>query len=538
MDRFTTDVIQASLLAIAEEMFAVLKRTAMSPIIYEVLDAGVAVTDSKGRLACTGVGIPSFVGVLDKSVKALMEVIPRETIQPGDVYCTNDPYQGGVTHSSDVVLMVPVFYGESLIAWTANIAHWSDIGGAVPGSLPIDALDIFCEGIRLPLIRLLREGEDTSGVFSIIQVNSRLPEMVLGDLWAGISAARRGAFRLSELAGRYGIDQFNSAIEDAFEIEEQRVLLGLSRLHKGTYSIDVIRDDGVKQSVTITIESKKLVIDLLDSPDQHIGPYNTSRDSAVIAGQMLLKIITTPASPANDGSFRPLEVRTRKGSCFDPIFPAAQGYYFEVRMSLFDMLLRCLAKGMPDRFPAGHFGSICGTVISGFHPDHGRRFTLVEPQMGGWGAFRGRDGTDAMFSLTHGDTYRCPAEICEARYGIDVERVALNTMPGGSGQWRGGRGLSVDYRFRSQAELAIGYSKARVPPWGLAGGADGSVNFVEVEKKSGACSRYSSVSGIVLDAGDLVRIRTGSGGGWGRPHDRRESAISDDKRNGLLSIST
>ena len=171
MDRFTTDVIQASLLAIAEEMFAVLKRTAMSPIIYEVLDAGVAITDSKGRLASSGAGIPSFIGVLDKSIKALLEVTPIETMRPGDVYCTNDPYQGGVTHSSDVVLMVPVFHGETLIAWTANIAHWSDIGGAVPGSLPIDAMDIFSEGLRLPLIRLLREGEDTSGVFSIIPVS-------------------------------------------------------------------------------------------------------------------------------------------------------------------------------------------------------------------------------------------------------------------------------------------------------------------------------------------------------------------------------
>ena len=202
-------------------------------------------------------------------------------------------------------------------------------------------------------------------------------------------------------------------------------------------------------------------------------------------------------------------------------------------MSLFDMLLRCLAKGMPDKFPAGHFGSICGTVISGLHPDHGRRFTLVEPQMGGWGASKGRDGTDAMFSLTHGDTYRCPAEICEARYGIDVERVSLNTMPGGSGQWRGGRGVSVDYRLRSKAELAIGYSKARVPPWGLAGGADGSLNFVEVEKRSGACSRYSSVSGIVLDPGDLIRIRTGSGGGWGCPQDRSASAANSDHQNGF-----
>jgi len=531
--RFTITVIQSSLLAIAEEMFAVLKRTAMSPIIYEVLDAGVAITDADGRLACSGAGIPSFVGVLDKTVKALIDNTELGNIHPGDVFCTNDPYQGGVTHSSDVILIVPVFAQDKLIAWTANIAHWSDIGGATPGSLPTDAKDIFCEGLRIPMIKIIQAGKEIEGVFSIIQTNSRLPDVILGDLWAGIAAARRGAIRVSELVNRYGADIFQTAIEDSFHIEESRVKSALSKLENDTYQLKSILDDGSTHLISVTIRDEMLLVDLTKAPDQHEGPYNTSRDSATIACQMLLKVITTPTSPANDGSFRALKVLTRKGSCYDPIAPAAQGYYFEVRMSLFDMLLQCLAEGMPNLFPAGHFASICGTVISGTHPDHGRQFTMVEPQMGGWGASLGQDGVDAMFSLTHGDTYRCPAEISEARYGIDVDRVALNATPGGEGQWRGGRGLEITYRMRGTGQLSVGYSRSVVPPWGLAGGGSGSVNFVEVHKVSGDAIRYSSKSGILLDKGDIIKIRTGSGGGWGSKKLRHQSAIDSDLKDGI-----
>ena len=533
MDLFTIDVIQASLKAIANEMFAVLKRTAMSPIIYEVLDSGVAITDNRGRLACSGAGIPSFIGVLDKAVKALIEDIPGEEIQPGDVFCTNDPYRGGVTHSSDVILMVPVFSDDQIIAWTSNIAHWSDIGGSVAGSLSTEAKDIFSEGLRLPLIRLLRDDEDLSGIFDIIKVNSRLPETTMGDLWAGISSARRGAIRIQELVSRYGVDLFNKAINDSFDVEQKRVISGLAKLRHGSYKLRAKRDDGEDLPVEISIEADKLRINLEDAPDQDDGPYNTSRDSAIIAGQMLLKIITTPGSSANDGSFRALEVLTRKGSCFDPISPAAQGYYFEVRMTLFDLLLRCLAEGMPDKFPAGHFGSICSTVVSGLHPDHGRRYTLVEPQMGGWGASKGQDGIDAMFSLTHGDTYRCPAEITESRYGLFVEQIALNPSPGGGGTWRGGRGLSVDYRLRAKAELSIGFSKSVIAPWGLKDGENGSFNYVEIERRNSGSSRYSSQSGISCLSGDLIKIRTGSGGGWGASANRRQEAKKTDKKNEL-----
>ena len=195
-DPFTIEIIQNSLQATANEMFVAFKKTAMSSIIYEVLDMGTGICDAHGEIASSGAGIPAFVGVLDKAVKAILKRHPPETLQPGDVFATNDPYYGGVTHLNDIVIAMPVFVGGRLIAWTANIAHNSDVGGMAPGSLTGDATEIFQEGLRLPAIKIIKAGAPIESVFQILKVNSRMPDVLEGDVWAGISAARIGARRL------------------------------------------------------------------------------------------------------------------------------------------------------------------------------------------------------------------------------------------------------------------------------------------------------------------------------------------------------
>ena len=201
-DPVTLSVIQSALTAAADEMFAVLRKTAMSPIIYEVLDVGTGITDAQGRLVCSGAGIPTFVGVLDKAVQRILTLHPADTIRHGDMFITNDPYYGGVTHLSDVVLALPVFAQDALIGWSASIAHWNDIGGMTPGSMSTKATEIFQEGLRLPAIRLFDAGEAVTPVFEIIAANSRLPDFARGDLWAQIAACRRAATRMQALATR------------------------------------------------------------------------------------------------------------------------------------------------------------------------------------------------------------------------------------------------------------------------------------------------------------------------------------------------
>ena len=514
-DSVTITVIQNGLVAAADEMFAVLRKTAMSPIIYEILDVGTGITDAKGGLVSSGAGIPTFVGVLDKAVQRILECEGHTNIRDGDMFITNDPYYGGVTHLNDVVIAQPVFAEDELVAWSASIAHWNDVGGLTPGSMATTAQEIFQEGLRLPAVRLLQEDKPVASVFDIIMANTRLPAYAQGDLWAQVAASRRATERIKGLVATYGLAMFHAAVTDAYEEGRQRSLAGLADLPVGLHSIEAEQDDGALWRATITIKTDRFIIDLRDNPKQLAAPYNTSRDGAVIAGQMIFKALCDPTLFANVGTFTPLEVLTEPGTVFHATGSAPHGYYFETRIRLYDLLWHCLAKEFPDRLPAGHFGSICGTVIVGEHPDTGRKYSLVEPQMGGWGATATQDGLHAMYSASHGETFNCPTEICETRYGLDVKWRKLGGAGYGAGRQRGGRGLVTSYRLRSPAVLSAGYSRNRLPVWGLQGGAPGGTNSLVVQRVAGPVEEYAFVSGLELNKGDEVHITTAAGGGWG-----------------------
>lgn len=537
VDPITQEIIQNSMQATADEMFAAMRKTAMSSIIYEVLDMGTGILDGKGQLICSGAGIPGFIGVLDKAAKLLVDKFsePGE-ISPGDVFATNDPYYGGVTHLNDIVVAMPVFCDDQLIAWTANIAHNSDVGGMAPGSLTGDATEIFQEGLRLPAIKIISKGQPIASVMDIITVNSRMPDVLQGDLWAAIASVRIGAKRLQELAKKYSVKSFCDSTQAFLEYGEKSSLSELKKLPKGRFELNEEQDDGKIFNVVIDISDKKLTIDLRDNPDQVESPINTSRDGVMIAAQMIFKSITDPYSPTNEGSFRPIELLTRKGSIFDAAEPAAVGFYYETELRVYDLLWRCLAPHMPDVLTSGHFGSVCGTFIGGTHPDTGRQYTIIEPQLGGWGASSYRDGNSAMFCGFHGETYNCPAEINEARNGLIIDRMELNTGPGGEGQYNGGRGITLDYRIRADNSfLTVGYTRSKFPPWSLEGGEEGSSNYVDVIRKDGDSERYSFVSGLEVNQDDVIRIVTGNGGGLGDPKMRDRAAVAEDIRNELIS---
>ena len=540
LDIFTRDIIQNSLQAIADEMFAAMRKAAMSPVIYEVLDMGTGITDTHGDIASSGAGIPAFVGVLDKAVKQiLLHHTGPDDIQDGDVFICNDPHSGAVTHLNDVVLAMPVFADGRRVAWTANIAHWNDVGGMVPGSLSTQATDIFQEGLRLCSVKLISRGQPIRSVLQILRANTRMPDFMEGDLWAGVAAVRSGALRLRELTAKYCTDLFLMAMQDFMDLGEKVSRKALMELPNASLFLEEPQDDGSLFKVTVHIHDHTLTIDLRDNPDQCAGPTNLSRDGAVVAAQMVFKALTAPQGITNGGTFRPLTVLTRPGSLFDAQSPAAEGFYFENLIRVHDLILRCLAQRFPNRLPAGNFASVCATIIGGRHPDTGRVFTLVEPEIGGWGAEPGRDGNNAVYSGLHGETYNCPVEVCEARYGLYVERMALNDEPGGHGQFRGGRGICIDYRVRADGSfLTCGYTRSVVPPWGLQEGLDGTPNYVEVLRGDQPPQRYAMASAVPLNAGDLVRVRTGAGGGYGPPAARDPAAVRNDLKNGYLDEQT
>ncbi|HEY0339560.1 MAG TPA: hydantoinase B/oxoprolinase family protein, partial [Steroidobacteraceae bacterium] len=248
------------------------------------------------------------------------------------------------------------------------------------------------------------------------------------------------------------------------------------------------------------------------------------------------KNIADPYGVANGGTFRPIRMLTTPGTVFEPREPAAMGVYYEVGMRLYDMMWRCLAPHLGERLPSGHFASICGTLISGMHPDTGQRFTIIEPEVGGWGGSSQADGNNAMFSAIHGETYNCPAEVAEARYGLYVDRHSLSEEPGGAGRFRGGNGVVLEYRVRSDGcSLTASYSRNKFPPWSSQGGREGSPNRIEVIRADGRKENHAVVSGLRLNRDDVIRIITANGGGYGDPLERAPAAIANDVRDGYIT---
>jgi N-methylhydantoinase B len=534
---FTSEIIQNSLQAIAAEMFDAMRMTAMSPVIYEVLDLGTGILNARGEMASSGAGIPVLVGVVDKAVRRIVEMYPQPgDIEVGDVFITNDPAYGGVTHLNDIALAMPVFASGEIVAWTANSAHWNDVGGMVPGSMAVNATEIFQEGLRLPAVKLISRGQMIDPVLRIIKANSRMPDFAEGDLWAGIAAVRGGERRLQEVIAKYGRPAFLQALEESMDMAERVSLQAIARLPKGRFTLEEPQDDGSTYRVAIEIGENSMTVDLRENPDSVAGPGNICRDATEIAAQMVFKSLTDSASAANGGTFRPLKVLTRPGSLFDALTPAAEGFYFETLIRVHDLILQCLARNCPEYVCAGTFSSNCVIFIGGLHPGSQRPFTLVEPELGGWGATADRDGNNAIFSGIHGDTFNCPVEVAETRYGVRVDCLKLNPDTAGAGKYRGGRGVILEYRvLEDGGSLTCGFSRSKVPPWPLEGGSAGSPNFVELVRKDGAVSRHAFDSNITLERDDVVRIVTGNGAGHGDPRARSRDLVALDVRDGFLS---
>jgi len=537
IDPITVEIIQSSLQAACDEMFIAMRKTAMSSIIYEVLDFGTAVTDSNGNIAASGAGIPAFIAMCDKAVQAVLNKFDDKEIKPGDIFATNDPYNGGVTHLNDVIVVMPVFSGKKRIAWTANIAHWPDLGGMAPGGISADATEIFQEGLQLPVIKMFNQGKPIQSVIDIIISNSRVPQYTKGDMWAAIASIRVGEKRIRDIAEKYGRETFEKSVELFMEYGEKSSLDALKKLKNGTYYGEDILDNGEKIQVKVTITNKEFIVDLRNNPKQDSGPNNASYDGTVVSAQMAFKGVTSSDFICNAGTFRPLKVICDEGSMFNPTRPAAQGIYYETDIRSYDLIWKTISHLNPDKSTAGSFASICGTFMGGTHPDTNEPFIIIEPQIGGWGASAGGDGMSANFSAFHGDTFNTPAEIHEARHGLYVDQMRLNNQEGGEGKYNGGKGIIMDYRVRSKnAWVSVAYTRSKTLPWSLKNGREGSANYIEVIRKNKKIEKYSVVTGLGLQPGDIVRIYTGNGGGFGDPKSRDKKLIENDLLNEYITI--
>ena len=541
-DYFTYEVIRSALVALGDEMFSALKRAAMSPIIYETLDFAVGATDARGQLICQGNGGTGFLGTLDAAVGY---VIARYQggIEPGDVFITNDPYEGGGTHLSDVTLVLPVFFGGELIAFVANKAHWTEVGGKSPGSFTSDATEIYQEGLQFPNIRLFSKGAINEPLVDLIRANVRLPDQSLGDMWAQIAGLRVGERRLLDLFGRYGRETMLGAIEHLLDYGERMSRRALKGLPKGTFEAeDEIDDDGFGNGpfavrVKVTITDDEFVADYTGSHPQVNGPINTPATG--------LRSRVRAIYPGDHHARHPDQRRHVPAAPHR--LPAAHGVHR--RAADADLVLlrerRVLPRpGVEGARPA-HPAPAAGRALPLDLRHHHQRPTPrdrpalrpVRAARSAAGAPAGtRDGLNGQFSHSNGETFNIPIEITEARYGLRVDRYGFHTNDGGEGQWRGGRGVLLEYRvLGEEAFLTINFSRNRNPPWALAGGRIGSGNYAEIVRADGSVERFSVAARRRLARGEVARLVTSSGGGFGDPRARPRERVVQDVKDGYIT---
>lgn len=545
IDQFTLDIIKDSLYAIGEEMFISIARTSKSPVIYETLDFASALTDSKGNLLTQGDGVTGFIGLLSTMVKETVNKFSTKgNLEEGDIIIINDPYSGGGSHLSDVGVVMPIFYDGKIVAYSANKAHWTEVGGKDPGSWTVDSTEIFQEGLQFPCIKLFEKGKINQPLVDLIKANVRFPDLSIGDMWAQVAGLKTGEKRFTELCDKYGKEIVVSAIERMLKTSEEISRNEVRKIPDGVYEAsDFIDDDGLSDEpleikVKVTIDGDRFICDFSGSHEQVLGPINVAYAGILSAVRTVFLAATNPSQDVNDGVFAPLEIIVEEGSILNAKRPAAVSTYWETMVAGEDLVWKALAPILPNRLSAGHMQSVCGFVIAGKHPDTNEPYIAVGPSPGGWGAGKGKDGESGQFCIGDGETYNIPVEVIETRYGLHVEEYKLLADGAGAGQYRGGTGVVRTYKQLNDGGYFTGtFGRFKYLPWGLNDGKEGSRNMFEILKADGSISGpYGKYARHPLCKGDSIRMTTATGGGYGNPLLRPTNNVIMDVKNEFVSI--
>lgn len=542
IDPVTLDIVKDSLIAVSNEVFYAFARTSMSPIIYETLDYASGIADMNGNLLTQGNGACGFIGLISPMIQETLHKFGRENMKPGDVFIINDPYMGGGTHLSDIGMVMPVFYGDEVIAFVGNKAHWSDVGGMAAGSFTTDSQDVYQEGLRFPAVKLMDGGTICQPLVDMIKANVRFPDTSEGDMWGQIASLRTGYKRITELCDKYTVEIVK---ESMVRLLEQGALVSykkLKELTNGTWEMEEYMDDDgygnlVKIRVKITITDDEFIADFTGSSPQVASPINTGYSSLCAGVKVIYMSILGPELAVNDGVFKPMRIIAEDGSVLRCHAPAPTSCYFESMIYSADVVWKALAPVFPESLGAGHMLSVCSVVLAGTRQGDGEPFLIVEPTGGGWGANRGKDGEVGQFCVGDGETYNVPVEMAESRYGIMIDEYNLHTDGTGAGEYRGGSGAVRAYRAMTDGQLfTASFGRNKFPAWGAAGGKDGSYNYFEFHRADGTVEGpMGIVARKVLNKGDVAYMVTCTGGGYGDPFKREPVKVAWDVKNGYIT---
>jgi N-methylhydantoinase B len=551
LDPITIQVIRNALKAAAAEMQTTLVKTAHNPLIYEVQDFGVAMTNHRGELIAEGSGLPGFLGCLPPTIQSGLKTLSPENFAEGDVLLANEPYDTG-THTSDTAVYMPIFHSGRLVAFSSIMAHWADIGGITPGGWCPDSTNVHQEGLLFSHNKLYNAcpepgrgaGMLNTELYRFILKNVRYPDLVEGDLNAMIAACRTGARRYQALCDRYGADVMQAAMDMVFDQSEQRMRREIAAIPDGVYTAETWMDhDGVeinrprKMKVTVTVKGDEILMDWAGTDEVGSGPINHPFVGTQALCATVLKSLTMPADPMNHGHLRPLTVTAPDNTLVSPLYPAPCDSYGYVAEMVIHLVIRALAQAIPERCPACSY-QMAGIYFFRTDPRFGRPFIYSDPVDGGGGAFPHDDGPGGLIFLGNGDAPNTPIEIIENRYPLRVRRYTFNLAEAGAGQYRGGFGVIRDYEMLEDNILVqTSNENTQCPPWGLFGGENAGVTrfvFWEGTDRERVTTERLSYFGP-FHTGDRVSVRTAGGGGWGNPKDRDPERVRQDILNGFIT---
>ena len=535
IDPVTLDIIENALRNARVEMDTTLVRTAMSPGIREQGDAFPLIADHKGRMIVGQFG--SYIGPFLDGFEG--------TVEEGDMIFLSDPYsvQGAISHSNDWLVLLPVFKDGRLIAYTSMFGHQSDIGGKVAGSMPIDAHSIFEEGVRIPPVKIWKQGVYNEDLIKLIMHQVRTPEWCKADLNALIAACRVAARRVVEMCVRFGDDVFVSATEELLA-RNHRAMKQLIETSIGEAPVsfeDYICDDGMgfgpyKIRCTMWRENGKVVLDFAGTDPQSAGSINflLNENMMRMFFGFYMIMIFDPQILFNDGYYDLIDIRIPEGSLLKPVFPAALSGRTHALGRLFDILGGLLGQKTPEFLNAAGFSSSPHLFYSGRDRD-GRWFQLFQI---GFGGIPGRplgDGPDGH-SLWPNFT-NVPNEFLERYFPLRIERYETVADSGGVGLHRGGNGILMSYRFLEPGLIAIHDDRWFVHPWGVNGGAPGARARKILEKADGTRTIVGNKQeDITVEAGDMLHFITWGGGGWGDPLARDPALVAHEVLQGLVTV--
>jgi N-methylhydantoinase B len=520
-------------------MGAALKKTAYSLAVREAYDFSIGIFDGQGLLVVQGDFSPGHLGSMPFVVRHVLSEYPAKEMKPGDVIMVNDAYVGS-GHLPDFFCVAPIFYENTLIAFTVNCAHHVDVGGAVPGSQAIEnVFDLYAEGIRVPAIKLYKAGRLQEDILKLILNNSRVPDLMEADLMAQANANRVGERRLSKLVETYGIEVVERCMGQIISRSEEAIREEISKIPDGTYPFtDYFDDSGrntkpIKVHVEVTVDGSDVTVDFTGSSPQRPAGINSVLNYTYSYAFFAIKCVTDPAIPQNEGTIRPVRVVAPEGSFFNPKFPAPVGGRAIINQRIYEAVNGALSRAVPEKAITAA-SSWANPNFGGFNPRTGKNFVSYEIAVGGFGARSNKDGCEGMVSAFN--ISNVPVEIFETKVPLFVERFEFIKDSAGAGRYRGGSGIRRDVRIlEDDIHFSNLTDRHHSDAFGLFGGKPGTRGMTLLNPGPNQKVLHSKAS-CMVQAGDVVCQILNGAGGYGDPLERDIDAVQKDVVGEYVSV--